>query len=90
MDKAILKIHGIKKEEEREVEFKVRQCPRCKQRLSPGSQFCNFCGLVLSIKAVLEVEKERKETDYWMNKLIELPEVKKFLAKKLEEIIKSK
>jgi len=55
LDDAILKLHGLKQEEEKEEEkFKPRRCPRCYQMNDPASKFCAYCGLPLDEKVIAE------------------------------------
>ncbi|NHV98770.1 MAG: tyrosine-type recombinase/integrase [Thaumarchaeota archaeon] len=58
IESAILKLHGIEVEEEKELEFKPIVCPRCKKQNSPGSKFCSLCGLALDLKSAIELDSK--------------------------------
>ena len=58
VDRALLKASGIEIGEEPEEEkFKLRICPRCKEKNSPGQRFCGRCGTFLTLKTAIEMQK---------------------------------
>ncbi len=86
VDNALLKLQGLVKEENVEDEkMKVKCCQRCKERNSPISTFCTKCGLPLDQELIMKVEKERQSSDDLMNKLMEDPEFRDIMMKKILE-----
>jgi hypothetical protein len=49
----------------------------------PTTRFCAKCGLALKVEAAIEVDKERKTSDYYMDKLREDPEVRQLIQAKI-------
>ena len=88
VDAALLKMQGIKTPEETEEnpELKIRICPKCKEKNSPVSKFCSRCGSVMDIKTALEIQEARSRSDGRMTRLLDDPEVKEFLKRKLVEM----
>lgn len=62
VDDAILKLHGLKKEEQEEHLLKREPCPRCGNEKDPNHEICEKCWLPLKPSAMQEVEKAREET----------------------------
>jgi integrase len=84
---AILALHGLKKDDGKKApKLEVMLCPRCREKNMPTTRFCAKCGLALKIEAAMEVEEARRESDADMNKLMEDPEFKLFLLRKLREM----
>ncbi|KUK05120.1 MAG: integrase/recombinase XerD [Methanosarcinales archaeon] len=74
VEDAILEMHGLKKESEKDLE--VRRCPRC-TFINPGdSKFCSRCGLPLTKKASREIERWEEEE----RKLLEIFSKPEFLG----------
>jgi integrase/recombinase XerD len=89
-DSAILKMHGLNKEEEKQkTKLTIRTCPRCQQLNDPTVRFCAKCGLPLEIEDVLEIENQRRHADTIMSMLLEDPEVKALLLTKLRKLVPS-
>jgi integrase/recombinase XerD len=87
VDNALLKLNGIKTEEEvnqEERPLRIRQCGRCREVNPPTNMFCSKCGSPLDVKAALEVEKEQERTDQIMNRLFEDPKFRELV----EEVLK--
>lgn len=57
---AVKKMNGIKTEAHDQVKSTIITCIRCKQRNSPGSKFCNKCGLVLDLQTAIKLEQKQK------------------------------
>jgi len=75
VDEAIFTLNGIKKKPEKEEKaFRPNICPRCDERNSPDSKFCNRCGAVLDLKTSLGLEKARTKLDKLFERLTEDPE----------------
>lgn len=88
-DMAILKLNGVKVEEEKNQEaLKPRECPRCKTSNEATSMFCKICGMVLDEQTKLELMKndlQRAKADEFMDSLINDEGFKEFIQKKLKE-----
>lgn len=85
VDKALLRIHGMV--EERDEDGFVA-CPRCGERTKEGSKFCLECGMPLDLRHALEADEQRGEFEKKKSelmKVLEDPEVKELLAKKMAE-----
>lgn len=65
MDNSILKLNGIRTEEEKEEsKMKPKKCPRCSLVNSATARFCQQCSAALDLKVALEMEEEtRKRTE---------------------------
>jgi integrase/recombinase XerD len=86
VNEAILAMHGIKTDEQKESLLKPRQCPRCQTINAKDARFCHKCGGVLDVNTAIELEEERKIGDDIMTELVKEPEVQKVLLKKLIEL----
>ncbi len=85
VDKALLRIHGMV--EERDEDGFIA-CPRCGERTKEGSKFCLECGMPLDLRHALEADEQRGEFEKKKSdlmKVLEDPEVKELLAKKIAE-----
>ena len=86
-DKAILKLNGIKIEEEKQEQIlKPKQCLRCKTINESTNRFCRICAFVLDSKeaeGLIKYENERNQADEIMNKLVQDPEILELIKKKL-------
>jgi site-specific recombinase XerD len=60
VDDAILRMHGLKKEEE-EDKPKARRCPRCRKVNGLQAKFCYNCGAPLDVEVMIELEKSIAE-----------------------------
>ena len=69
VDNALLKIHGIVKDENLTPELKTVTCPRCDTINGPTSKYCSRCGMAMDIQTAKNVEQERSE---YMMKFMEL------------------
>ena len=88
VDRALLKIHGLAGEEEKEEEEKLKiiKCPRCGEKNAPIAKFCLKCAAPLDVKTAVEVDRARMEADEMMNRLLEDPEVKNLLEQKIRQL----
>jgi len=76
VDNALLKLHGMKVDAEGgEEKFTVIVCPRCGNKNSPTSKFCNACGLCLDLETALKIDEVRAKADRLMSELIKNPKV---------------
>jgi integrase/recombinase XerD len=85
VDSTLLKAHGIFPNQEAKVKVELTStlCPRCKQKASPGAQFCPNCGMVLDVKLAVILEEEKAKADRIMDMLMKDDEVRKLLARKI-------
>lgn len=52
---AIKRMNGINIEEKQQVKKTIVACRTCKQKNSPGSKFCNYCGSILSLETAVNI-----------------------------------
>ena len=89
MDDAVLKMYGIKKDENDAEFLKPGVCPRCHELTAVNAKFCFKCGLPLTKEASITVETIK--TDYvQLADLDEIREMKNTLKQELEEISRLK
>jgi site-specific recombinase XerD/ribosomal protein S27AE len=87
LDDAVLGIYGLKERKEKKpVEMAPKECPRCGNSNPATGRFCSRCGMALDLEAVVELERKRREADELMSKLLEDPEVRELLRRKLAEL----
>ncbi len=88
MDKAIMKMNGIKVEEENKEEIlQIKECIRCKMQNEYTNKFCKKCGFILDkeeAQKVIRGDEERKQADNIMNKLIQDPEILELIKMKMK------
>lgn len=93
IDDAILKMHGLKKDEKKEDILKQVQCPRCKHMNDPNNEICERCWLPLKPSVYREVEKVREMKEESSVVLMQLLELAKTLSKanpdKVQQILAS-
>jgi len=83
----LLKIHGVKPEERpKESPLAPRTCPRCREANPATNRFCARCGAVLDLRTAVQLEEARREGDRIFDKLLEDPEVRALLARKIAEL----
>jgi site-specific recombinase XerD len=88
IEEDVLRINGIKiKDEEDNNKFISKPCPRCKESVSPGGKFCSRCGAPLEIDIAMMAEEKRKEMDDKMTQLLEYPDVKQAITRRLKELM---
>jgi len=86
VDNALLKLHGMKIEgEDKREEFTIIICPRCGNKNSPASKFCNSCGLCLDVKTAMRIDEVRAKADRLMSELIKNPKVLDVLLEAIEK-----
>lgn len=102
LDGTILALNGIKDPENKKHEFQLqpKTCPRCDSINSYDSKYCHKCAGILDVKEAVMLEEKRQEeanlqkqeakmrqdSDSIMNKLMQIPEVQRFIAQKLVEM----
>jgi site-specific recombinase XerD/ribosomal protein L40E len=87
IDNALLKLNGIKTEDEvnsEEHTLRIKTCLRCQESNSPTSSFCSRCGCPLDVKIAMQLHEEESKTDNIMDRLVDDPEFKEFLRSKLQ------
>lgn len=77
VDDAILKMYGLKKQEEQETILKREPCPRCKNLNDVNHQYCEKCWLPLTPQATSEVEEVRQKDQEAMVAIMKLLELSK-------------
>lgn len=77
VDDAILKMYGLKKQEEQETILKREPCPRCKNLNDVNHNYCEKCWLPLTSQAVSEVEEVRQKDQEAMLAVMKLLEMAK-------------
>ena len=60
-------------------------CPRCGNKNSPASKFCNSCGLCLDVKTAMRIDEVRAKADRLMSELIKNPKVLDVLLEAIEK-----
>jgi ribosomal protein L40E len=83
VNQAILAMHGIRTDKQKESLLKPKQCPRCSTINSKDARFCHKCGSILDVNTAVELDEERKKSDDMMVELVKDPEIQKILAKKI-------
>ena len=81
IESAILRLHGIRVEERKEVEFKPIICARCGKENSPGSKFCSLCGLPLDVKTAVELDSKIEAITDLFAKMLENPKSRKIIVR---------
>ena len=89
VDEAILKMHGIKTNNNNK-DLEVIQCSRCMQVNPATSRFCSRCGLPLTEGAIQEIEEWEKRKNEALNELTNPSFVKIFMGMQREiEMLKA-
>jgi len=83
---AILTMHGIKTDKQKESLLKPKQCPRCSTINSADARFCHKCASILDVKTAIKLDEERKSSDDIMSELVKDPDIQKSLVKKIIEM----
>ena len=89
IDNALLKLNGIKTEDEvnsEEHTLRIKTCMRCQEPNSPTNGFCSRCGCPLDVKTAMRLDEEESKTDNIMDRLVDDPEFKELLLSKLKAI----
>ncbi len=84
VDTALLSMYSMKDVPiEKEVKLDIKICHRCKEKNSPTQSFCGKCGNPFD-EQLLIIDPNKMPNEL-MNALMENPEVKEFLVKKIIE-----
>jgi site-specific recombinase XerD len=89
VDDALLTANGLKRREEERPAFIPMECPRCKEKASPGQSYCYRCGTPLEPSAAARGEALIEENEKLLEKLLQDPEVVKVLLRRLAALIPS-
>ncbi len=85
VDAALLRIYGLKKQDENKEEehtLQPKTCPRCEKQNAATSKFCNRCGAALDTPAAMKAEAERESWDQKMAEFVRDPQVQALWVKK--------
>ncbi len=91
VDSALLKIYGIKMDENEKDGNKLlpKTCSRCSHTNSVTNKFCSKCGMIIDGKIAIEIiEKdiERKQADDILDKLMKDEDFKIILTEKIKSL----
>ncbi|MFC1714632.1 tyrosine-type recombinase/integrase, partial [Candidatus Poribacteria bacterium] len=86
VNRAILEIHGIKTKGVEKPLLEPKQCHRCSKINGVEARFCYHCGLILDVKTAVELDAKRSKGDNILDKLMEDPDIRKAIAKKMIDI----
>jgi integrase/recombinase XerD len=89
IDNALLRLNGIKTEEEvnsEEHTLRIKTCSRCQEVNSPTSGFCARCGCPLDVRTAMLMHDEESKTDLVMDELAADPEFKEFVRSRLKAV----
>jgi site-specific recombinase XerD len=99
IDNAILKLHGIKAEEDQDTKrFEPIVCPRCGIKNDPGAKYCSGCSLGLDEKSVMEFDRQKELEStlgsVTLESLKKNPELEKYIGelvlKQIQEALKKR
>ena len=93
VDKALLKVYGIKGngEEKEESKLKPRECGRCKEVNEVTNKFCKKCGFPLdeeSKRQIIEKDFEQREASEILDKMLENEEFKIMFTEVAKRVIR--
>lgn len=87
VDRALLALQGMAKPEDKiEEKMLVCLCLRCKEKNSPAAKFCLRCGSPMNATFSAQMDEERKTSNQAFDALMQNPEFKDFLLKKVGEL----
>lgn len=91
IDNALLRLNNIpvSDDDKKKNDFSLRKCLKCQLKNPPANKFCSRCGNILDEKVAHEIMREsleRTQADNIMDKLIQDPEVRAILEKKLKKL----
>ena len=88
-DEEVLRLHGLAAKAKDAPNLTVRICPRCQEKVSSASKFCQRCGSPMNPHEWI-LEEKREAADKLLNILLDDPEVRGLIAKKLSELDKER
>ncbi len=88
VDDAILKMRGLSKAKEEEVESSLapKPCPRCNSINKATGKFCNRCGAILDVQTAVAMQDEIEGLDEKFSALLQDEDVQKLLMRKMVEL----
>lgn len=92
VDNAILKLNGLKKEQEVDREehpLKFRICKKCQETNSPTGRFCARCGAPLDLKVSIELDREDRNMDSMMDILFDDPDFETYVETALKNRLRT-
>jgi ribosomal protein L40E len=92
VDEALLKMHGLKPKEEKELKpISIKVCEKCQQVNSILAQFCRNCGMPLDLKTALMYDEIRRSFDEFIFEMLKrLAEKDPKIKKEFVQLIKEK
>jgi len=84
---ALLGVYRLRKVEEQRSKLAPRVCPRYRETNEVDAMFCRRCGLALDVKKALETEEKRRRGNELMSRLLEDPELKALVKRKLKTLL---
>jgi RNA polymerase subunit RPABC4/transcription elongation factor Spt4 len=85
----ILRLHGLAPKADKAPNLTIRICPRCQEKVSSASKFCQRCGSPMNPDEWI-LEEKREAADKLLNLLLDDPEVRSLIARKLSELDKER
>jgi len=88
VDDALLKLYGIKKEEDEKIETKLKpkECPRCGEPNPPEAKSCHKCWGVLDVQSAIQIDKEVMAIGYMVKEIMKgEPELEKMFKDRMVE-----
>ncbi|MHA2266013.1 MAG: tyrosine-type recombinase/integrase, partial [Candidatus Thorarchaeota archaeon] len=88
VDDAILKMRGLSKPKEEEIEGSLapKTCPRCDLANKATGKFCMRCGAILDVQTAVAMQDEMKSLDEKFSTLLKDEDVQKLLMKRMIEL----
>jgi integrase len=88
VDDAILKMRGLSKAEDEEVESSLapKPCPRCSLTNKATGKFCTRCGAILDVQTAVAMQDEIEDLDKRFSTLLQDDDVQKLLMRKMVEL----
>lgn len=88
VDDAILKMRGLSKPKEEEIESSLapKTCPRCNLINKATGKFCMRCGAILDVQTAVAMQDEIKSLDEKFSTLLQEEDVQRLLLKKMMEL----
>jgi len=90
-DRIILEMNGlVKKEKDKNGQFKEVICPRCNTKNPFGAKFCSQCSLGLDLKSIEDFEKSSRQTIKTIEDTAKVNAILEVLIQKIEKLEKEK
>ncbi|WP_440952024.1 tyrosine-type recombinase/integrase [Methanococcoides sp. FTZ1] len=80
VDDALLKMHGIVKEEDIRPKLTVQQCPRCGKVNGTAAKYCSQCGMAMSLETAIAASDDQYDAAMKYAKLMNMyPELAEYI-----------